>query len=183
MTNLNNFLAPNSGVNLTDAFSINDAGQILAVGNTIGDNWEKLYLLTPADEPLPVPPSPLITPTPEPSTLAIFAMASIGWAARRSIRRRAREPEPRLSASRTHRGEGVDRGGSLSTDALRLHRCHRFPHFETGNLWAEAGIYGAPGRSVPVGGRSPSGQEMGRPFVGAGSVRRALSDRWSLLNG
>jgi probable HAF family extracellular repeat protein len=88
MTDLNKFLAPNSGVTLTDALAINNAGQILAVGNTTGDDWQRLYLLTPVGEPQPVSPNPLITPTPEPSTLALLAMASIGWAARRSARRR-----------------------------------------------------------------------------------------------
>jgi hypothetical protein len=88
MTDLNKLLAPNSGVTLTTAIAIDNAGQILAEGNPTGDNWQRLYLLTPAGKPQPVPPSTLITPTPEPSTLALFAMASIGWVARRYVRRR-----------------------------------------------------------------------------------------------
>ena len=88
MINLTSLLAPNSGVTLTDAVAINNVGQILAEGFTTGDSWERLYLLTPVGDPQPVAPNTLITPTPEPSTLAIFAIASAAWAARRLVRRR-----------------------------------------------------------------------------------------------
>ena len=69
--NLNNYIIPIPGVNLTSAVKIDDLGRIIAVGSN-GDN----YLLTPVALG---PPSP----TPEPTTLAVLAVASAGFAIRR----------------------------------------------------------------------------------------------------
>lgn len=92
MTDLTSLLPTNSGITLTDAFRINNAGQILAVGHANGDDWESLYLLTPAGQSQPVAPAPLLdpTPAPEPSTLAFFALVSAAWAGRSFARRRSR---------------------------------------------------------------------------------------------
>lgn len=93
MTDLNRLIPPDSRVTLTGAFRINNAGQILAVGVEDGDDWQRLYLLSPDGQGQPIAPSASITPVPEPSTLAVYSLglAAFAW---RSLSRRRRTVRP-----------------------------------------------------------------------------------------
>lgn len=75
--NLNHYIASDLGVYLTAAIKIDDLGQIIAIGTIDGKN--SAFLLTPDAMP---------TPAPEPTTLALLAVASIGGLIRRRARRR-----------------------------------------------------------------------------------------------
>ena len=72
--NLNNYIQTIPGVTLTSAMKIDDLGRIIAQGSDGHD-----YLLNPLSIGDP-------TPTPEPSTLALLAVASLGYLARRRLR-------------------------------------------------------------------------------------------------
>jgi hypothetical protein len=72
--NLNNYIQTIPGVTLTSALLIDDVGRIIAQGSDGHD-----YLLTPLTSGDP-------TPTPEPTTLALLAVASLGYLARRRLR-------------------------------------------------------------------------------------------------
>jgi len=70
--NLNAFISPTSNWFLTDAFDINEAGQIIGNGSFNGE--ERAFLLTPVSSSEAVP---------EPSTiLGAFAIALLGWRVR-----------------------------------------------------------------------------------------------------
>jgi probable HAF family extracellular repeat protein len=89
MTNLNT-LIPTSlqalRINLVQAYSINDAGQIV-VGGLDGRGVYETYLLTPSGEMTPVAPELLSYELPEPSILAFALMlggaAGVRWGYRR----------------------------------------------------------------------------------------------------
>jgi probable HAF family extracellular repeat protein len=81
MLDLNSLISASSGWYLTNALAINGAGQILA--SAIGPNGNSgTLLLSPTSGPT------IGAEAPEPSTLAIFALASAGIAIRRAWRRR-----------------------------------------------------------------------------------------------
>ncbi len=69
MEDLNDRLPATLGITLDEADKINDSGQIIAQGHG-ADGVEHGYLLSPAA-------------TPEPSTLALLAVAGLGWGAAR----------------------------------------------------------------------------------------------------
>jgi probable HAF family extracellular repeat protein len=79
MTDLNKLIPPGLGVSLWIATSINDLGQILAVGTTSGENTGLHdYLLTPTDLGTPA------YAVPEPTALTMGLLISALWAARRA---------------------------------------------------------------------------------------------------
>lgn len=69
---LNTLIPPNTGWTLTNAFAINDAGQIVGEGIVRASYgvWTHAFLLTPVE-------------TPEPSTLAVLLVGAAALAARR----------------------------------------------------------------------------------------------------
>jgi len=72
LQNLNSLISPKSGVSLSEAYGINDIGQIIASGSNGGIAFDSAYLLTP-ESPVPVP---------EPSSALgtlIFGALSAGW--------------------------------------------------------------------------------------------------------
>jgi hypothetical protein len=77
--NLNNYIASSLGINLTQGLKVDDLGRIIAQGTVDGQTHD--FLLTPAG----LTSNPI--PAPEPSTLALLAVASAGWVARRRFRR------------------------------------------------------------------------------------------------
>lgn len=84
MTNLNSLIAANSGWLIRSALSINDLGQILALGENSSGNHA--LLLTP--DGLPTPPDPVFPemPVPEPSTIAVFAFLGAAFVSRKYLR-------------------------------------------------------------------------------------------------
>ena len=86
MTDLNSLIASNLGLTLTSAVGINDLGQIVAIGKN-ADGILESVVLTPEGV---TPPSPPVlgdpTVVPEPTTLAIFALAGLAAWLRRSRR-------------------------------------------------------------------------------------------------
>jgi Protein of unknown function (DUF3466) len=90
LMDLNKLLSPSaSNIRLVDAYAINDAGQIVAEGYQMGQSQPVLqvFLLTPAGQPIPPSPDPLIQTVPlvvpEPSALATFGLMLAGICARR----------------------------------------------------------------------------------------------------
>jgi hypothetical protein len=77
--NLNNYIASSLGINLTAGLKVDDLGRIIAQGTIDGQTHD--FLLTPAG----IPSNPI--PAPEPSTLVLLAVASVGWVVRRRSRR------------------------------------------------------------------------------------------------
>ncbi len=73
--NLNNYIASSLGINLTAGLKVDDLGRIIAQGTVDGQTQD--FLLTPAG----LSSSPI--PAPEPSTLVLLAVASVGWIVRR----------------------------------------------------------------------------------------------------
>ena len=84
MTNLNSLISHSTGWTITDAISINNLGQILAVGYNpamlpVNASGEGSLLLTPAD--LAAPGDPVFpTIIPEPSSLATYGLLAAGLA-------------------------------------------------------------------------------------------------------
>ena len=76
MQNLNNLIPPNSGWTLTEATGINDSGQICGYGFYSGNSSGQYEAF-------------LLTPIPEPSTLALLAAGSLGPIGHAWRRRRA----------------------------------------------------------------------------------------------
>ena len=89
MTNLNSLIAASSGWTIKWGLSINDRGQILALGDN--GSMERVVLLTP--DGLPTPPDPVLPemPVPEPSTIVVFGClaGALGW---RAFHRSGRTP-------------------------------------------------------------------------------------------
>ncbi len=86
MKDLNQLLVPGSGWTVTIPFAINNLGQILAYGIGPGNGDE--VLLTPSNLPAPTPPDyPSTTITPEPTSLALYALGGIVVAVRCRRRR------------------------------------------------------------------------------------------------
>jgi hypothetical protein len=77
--NLNNYIASSLGINLTQGLKVDDLGRIIAQGTVDGQTQD--FLLTPAG----LSSSPI--PAPEPSTLVLLAVASVGRVVRRRSRR------------------------------------------------------------------------------------------------
>jgi PEP-CTERM motif len=77
--NLNNYIASSLGINLTQGLKVDDVGRIIAQGTVDGQTHD--FLLIPAGLSSPMP-------APEPSTLVLLAVASLGWTVRRRSRRR-----------------------------------------------------------------------------------------------
>ena len=67
LKDLNTLIDPASGWTLSEAMSINDGGQIAGYGLNISGQWEAF----------------LLTPTPEPATLALLAAGAAGLMMRR----------------------------------------------------------------------------------------------------
>jgi probable HAF family extracellular repeat protein len=86
MTDLNSLIPSNLGLSLSSGVGINDLGQIVATGKDASGNLVSV-VLTP--DGVTQPSSPVLgTPTvvPEPSTLAVFALAGLAFWVRRSRR-------------------------------------------------------------------------------------------------
>ncbi len=77
--NLNTYIASSLGINLTQGLKVDDLGRIIAQGTVDGQTHD--FLLIPDG----LPSTPI--PAPEPSTLALLAVASVGWIVRRRYRR------------------------------------------------------------------------------------------------
>jgi hypothetical protein len=77
--NLNTYIASSLGINLTQGLKVDDLGRIIAQGTVDGQTHD--FLLTPAG----LSSNPI--PAPEPSTLVLLAVASVGWIVRRRSRR------------------------------------------------------------------------------------------------
>jgi len=85
MKNLNDLIGANSGWKITDAYQINNRGQILAVGD--GSNGSDSLLLTPDGLPTP---GDAVYPTiiPEPSSWMLFGVLVGGLVVRQRCRHR-----------------------------------------------------------------------------------------------
>ncbi|WP_435015868.1 PEP-CTERM sorting domain-containing protein [Tundrisphaera sp. TA3] len=81
---LDDNIAADLGIHLTEAYAIDDLGRILAKGTIHGETHD--FLLTPSGLP---------TPTPEPSTIAFFAVGMAAIGIRAAARRRRLAAEPR----------------------------------------------------------------------------------------
>jgi hypothetical protein len=76
--NLNTYIASSLGINLTQGLKVDDLGRIIAQGTVDGQTHD--FLLTPAS----LSSNPI--PAPEPSTLVLLAVASVGWIVQRHSR-------------------------------------------------------------------------------------------------
>jgi hypothetical protein len=85
--NLNNYIASSLGINLTQGLKVDDLGRIIAQGTVDGQTHD--FLLTPAGL------SSVPTPAPEPSTLVLLAVASVGWIGREALAHREGGPRNR----------------------------------------------------------------------------------------
>jgi probable HAF family extracellular repeat protein len=92
MTNLNDVISHTTGWTIFSAVSINNLGQILAVGSNpsmipINGSGEGFVLLTPSDLPAPGDP---VYPTiiPEPSSLAVCGVMAVAFALRLGMKLR-----------------------------------------------------------------------------------------------
>lgn len=72
LTALNELIDPSLAWNIRNAISINDAGQILALGTIDATGQTSTLLLTPSGLPIPV------APVPEPTTLVLFGLVGCG---------------------------------------------------------------------------------------------------------
>lgn len=102
MTNLNSLISPGSGWTILSGLSINNLGQILAMGvnsslSPSGGPGDGYVLLTPADLAAPGDPSyPTIVP--EPGSLALYSLMATAVVVRRRARRTKHRGRPRTGA-------------------------------------------------------------------------------------
>lgn len=88
MLDLNSLLVPGTGWSLTEAFSINDLGQIVGYGAVAGETHA--FLMSPPGAPLPAGGLLHLVVVPEPTTVSLLLLSALTVAAvRRKYHKRA----------------------------------------------------------------------------------------------